>query len=316
MLNKRAFEFSFGWIFAIIVGAAVLSLAIYAAVKIVDTQRDISQASAGKEFGILLSPIETGLEGAKKSSPIIFPVKTRVFNNCDYSGAFGNQKISTSIESGIGNQWKKPGVESSFQNKYMFSASTIEGKNMYVFSKPLLLPYKIADLLYIYSSDEKFCFVNAPEYIEDEITGLDLRGINITQDKTKCPKGSKKVCFTGTGCEIEVDLTSQSVRKNKQTVYFVEDENDALIYAAIFADVGIYECQIKRLMKRNSEIASILAEKSMIVGSVGCSSNLESELITFSNMTLSLNNSLNLRTILPASDELARRNNLLVCNLF
>ena len=131
MKGKHGFEFSFGWIFAIVVGAAILSLAIYAAVKIVGQERDIQQTIAGKEIGIILSPIETSLEGSK-ASYITFPVRTRVFNDCDNVGFFGTQKISTSIESGIGKQWVKPSTQSRFYNKYLFSSSTVEGKTAIV----------------------------------------------------------------------------------------------------------------------------------------------------------------------------------------
>ena len=39
MLGKRGFEFSFAWIFAVVVGAFILVLAIYAATQIIATEK-------------------------------------------------------------------------------------------------------------------------------------------------------------------------------------------------------------------------------------------------------------------------------------
>jgi len=69
--NKRAFEFSFSWLFAIIMGAVIIFLAIYAANKFIGTERAKQDTELGKELGIILLPIETGLETAKTESVIM-----------------------------------------------------------------------------------------------------------------------------------------------------------------------------------------------------------------------------------------------------
>lgn len=319
MKNKRGFEFSFGWIFAIIVGAVILFLGIYAAMNLVKGTRNTSDTFAGKELGIILNPIETSTEDFNKPTPISFPVETRVYNTCDSMGNFGSQKISVATKSNLGKPWEKPGIPSTFYNKYIFSASTIEGKSATLFAKPFNFPYKVADLVFMWSNNDSYCFVNAPDEMKEELLLGDVRGVNFTSSPTECKKGSKKICFsslTGAGCNIEVNLASQSVKKNGQTVYYYTDKGNALLYGAIFADPGIYECQVKRLMKRTAALALIYISKSESLAPRGCSSNLEGDLSTFVNQTLSLNSTIELRSLEMNVENIGRTNNALSCKLF
>jgi hypothetical protein len=315
-MNKKGFEFSFGWMFAVIVGAAILSLAIYGAVKLIDLSKYQQQSAAGKEFGILLNPVEAGFATAEVN-PIDFPVRTRVYNNCEATGTFGKQLISTSIQSGIGKKWENPSAKSTFYNKYIFSASTIEGKKIYAFSKSFNFPFKVADLVYLYSADDKYCFVDAPTSISDDITDFNTGNFNITTEVERCPKGSKKVCFSDLNCDITVNLNAQTLKKFGQTLYFSSDSENELLYGAIFSDPGIYECQIKRLMKRTSELASIYITKSEMLSPKGCNTGLETDLLSFGNKTRAVNSSVNLRDIELYAQDIGRKNNeLSACKLY
>ena len=122
MKNKKGFEFSFGWLFAVIVGAVVIFLAIYASTSFIKQNRNIQDTFAGKELGVILSPVETSLESAK-TTEISFPVDTRVYNDCKTTGNFGSQGISIASKSGVGAQWQNPGEISRFYNKYIFSST-------------------------------------------------------------------------------------------------------------------------------------------------------------------------------------------------
>lgn len=92
--GNRGIAVSFSWMFAIIVGVTVIFLAVYGSVKLVDTDREVSEAETAKQLGILLNPVETGVEEGKLSK-IVFSDETRVFNKCDEIGNFGTQKLST-----------------------------------------------------------------------------------------------------------------------------------------------------------------------------------------------------------------------------
>lgn len=311
MKNKKGFEFSFGWLFAIIVGAVIIFLAIYAATNLIKTERKIADTEAAKQFGLLLSPIETSLESGKIAK-ISFPGDTRLYNDCRDVGNFGAQDIRVASKSGVGNEWQSAGVPSTFYNKYIFSPEAVEGKEFTIFSKPFYFPYKVGDLTFIWA--DKYCFVNPPIDIEEEIDSLNPRNINITGAVKECSKDSIKVCFTSSGCDIDVSLTSKSVRKNKKTVYY---EDDSLLYGAIFADSDIYECQIKRLMKRTSELSLLYLGKSQRVSAIGCSSaNMEGDLSVYANTAMGVNSSLELREISYLTKELERKNGILSCKLF
>ena len=314
MLNKKGFEFSFGWIFAIIVGAAVIFLAIYFSTSVVTQTRNTQDTLAGQQLGIILSPVETSLESAK-TSEITFPVMTRVYNTCDTSGNFGSQKISVATQSGVGAQWQAPGVPSVFYNKYLFSASTLEAKNAEVFDKPFNFPYKVADLIYMWNSADNYCFVEAPNDVQDELSSLSIADINFTSDIKSCVLKSIKVCFISSGCDIDVNLNSQSVTKDGQALYYTGEDN-SLLYAAIFSDPSIYECQVQRLMKRTSELALLYEAKSESLSPKGCNSGLEGELAVFANQTLSLNDSIQVRQLSSMSDDLGKSNSALSCKLF
>ncbi len=316
MLYKRGFEFSFGWLFAIIVGAVILFLALYAASSIVKSERKIEESAAAKEFGILLTPIETNLESGKISL-ISFPETTRIFNGCASVGTFGEQKLSISIRSGIGQEWSEPGIESTFYNKYIFSHNVVEGRDFVVFSKPLSMPYKIADAQYLISAKDEYCFVQPPTYIRDELLSLRPKNINVSDDIRECKSNSRTVCFSSTGCSIDIDLQAQKVRKGRQVVYYDNAGDDyTLLYGAIFAEPSIYECQIKRIMSRASELAFLYRAKSEFLSPRGCSSGLEQQLLLYRNLTSALNSSAQLRTISSYAKELGRANELLSCKLF
>lgn len=316
MINKKAFEFSFSWLFAIIVGAAVIFLAVYAINQFIGSEKTKQDAELGKELGILLTPIETGLETGKITK-ITMPLETRISNDCSSSGTFGSQKISTSTKS-LTKKYDSSAIASSFQNKYIFSEETIEGKDYLAFSKPLLMPFKIANLIYLWPSSEEFCFVNPPKEVEEEFSNLQIN-VAIALSTASCSKSSKKVCFTSSGCDIDVSLDSSGKikgslkKKSSDRVYF---ESSALLYSAIFSDSKIYECQLKRLMKRASELSWVYYGKSLFVSQKGCSSNLELELAEYANKTFSLNSSLQLREISSDSETIRRKNNDLSCRLF
>jgi hypothetical protein len=316
-MNRKGFELSFGWLFAIIVGAVIIFLAIYAAGKLASNQNQIINTETGKELGILLSPVETNLESGELSF-ITFPRDTKVGNMCSDLGNFGSQKINITSDTGIsgGND---VGVASSFYNKYIFSSTIIDGKTLYVFAKPVEIAYKIADLILIWSDKESYCFVMPPREIEDELSAMKPKNIYVAEVASKisnCSKSSKKVCFTAntnTKCDIQVSMNSKAVTKGNSTVYF---EGTALLYGAIFASPSTYECQVKRLMKRNSELALLYAGKANNLGSRGCNSNLQETFLAYANHSLRVNSSRQLKDIQIEAADIARRNDELLCQMF
>ena len=305
--NKRGFEFSFGWLFAIIVGAFILVLAIYGVTKIFDTGGDITSARTGKEVGILLNPLETGFETAE-SILFTMPVETRIYNRCDNESVFGRQIIKISQKRF--NKWTETDVDIGFQNKYIFSENFAEGKNFFIFSKPFEFPFKVADLVYLTSINKEYCFADAPDRIKEELEQLNQENLLVEN----CTEKSINICFaeSGSGCDVVVNENLKSVKKNGQeAVYY---ETDALMYAAIFSDKASYECQLSRLMKRTNALLRLYEEKNFILSRQACSSDVD--LLPFKSMINDVQNSEQLERAAAKINEIEVQNDRAECKLW
>ena len=319
-MNKKGLEMGFAWMFAIIAGAIIIFLAIYATTRLVDSEREVQDTELGKQIGILLNPIETGIASGKVTS-ISMQDRAKLFNECNSErGVFGVQKISVAADTGIGEK-ELPGIASSFMNKYLFSESVVEGKRYIVFAKPLSFPFEVADLMILWSAEESYCFVSPNREIEEEINDLEPGNVVVVDGLDECSVEDKKVCFSIAGCDIDVNLNSKSVRRNNgnDVVYYEEDYEGGygLLYGAIFSDSEIYECQTKRLMSRASELAALYRAKSEYLSVRGCgSSRLQQDLALYILGTGNLENSLGLRQVGPLARDLGRENDALSCRLF
>ena len=298
--NKKGYlQISFGWLFAIIVGIVIIALAIYFVTKMVGTQGTIQSAKTGKEIGILLNPLETSFESAVTSS-VIFPEETRIYNGCDNYGNFGTQKIEVLQKSF--NKWSETDFEVSFLNKYIFSERFSEGRTFYIFSKPFEFPFKVANLMYITSASTNYCFIDAPEDIEDEISDLKQPNLKLEEE---CSEDDIKVCFGYGNCDIEVNYDAKKVEKEGELMYF---ETDALMYAAIFSDKATYECQLKRLMQRIEQLSNIYLGKSNALSIKGCDPVLNPYLSSLISSASGLSDSDELYIINSIVEELEEKN--------
>lgn len=313
-MDKKGVDFSFSWIFAIIAGAVILFSAIYITSQLIGSSNFQRDTLVAGELSNLLNPVSTNLED-NKYSVIEFAQETRVFNECSTQGAFGVQRLSTASKSK--NEWSSQSAKKSVYNKYVFSRVIEETNNreLNVLANSVNYPFKIGDAIIIYSGN--YCFVNPVSDVEDLVSDLSIGdqdiGINITDNLINCPRNSTIVCFNKLGCDINVNTLSQVVTKNSKGMYYDGD----LIMAAILSDPEIYECQLKRLMKRASELAVIYGKKANYIEGNGCSNNLISDLQNFvlsANITDSRDFS---RNIIPLVEDLERRNNDLgSCKVF
>ena len=275
MKNKKAFEFSFGWLFALLVGAVILFLAIYAVTNLVDNLRLQKETETGKDIGTILSPVETTLEKAKYAE-LSVSQPTKLFNDCTTSGSFGSQLISTKIKSGIGGAWRAgETIPSTFHNKYLFSDAEVEAENKFVIlSKPFEFPFKIADIMIMWSDhgNYSYCFVDintAPggmiEGISAELSSVFAININNTDFADQCSPTSRRVCHEDNAAECndskrDIIIHGNYVeRDNGQELYYEYSSNPdneyPLLLAAIFSNKTIYDCQVQRLMMRANNLA-------------------------------------------------------------
>ena len=296
---------SFPWIFALIVGAFILFLAIYGVSKLIGTQETLQSAKTSKEIGILLNPLETGFEEAK-SSTLFFPVETRVYTDCNLGGDFGRQLIRISQKSF--NKWVDTDLNVGFSNKYIFSKNPSEGEEFFIFVKPFDFPFKVSDLTYITSSRDVYCFVNAPDDIEEEIGNLQQENLlieNCSELKSNDVRNVTKVCFgqaRESGCAVQVDYGNKMVETRDGKVHF---ETDALLYGAIFAEKNIYECQVRRLMQRVESLARLYSQK---INMVGCGTNMQTDLIMLINSAKGVSDSSDLTLVNFVAEDIDSKN--------
>lgn len=275
-MDKRGIEFNFALLFSIIVGAAILFLAIYFSVSFIKSNTKEEESFIAKQLTIIFDPMETGIaEG--ESLYFRFNEDTKIYNECYEDEFFGYHKFSVSSKKF--NKWEEKGANVKVNNKYVFSDSYEEGKEFIIFSKPLKMPFKISELIFI--SSKNYCFKQAPSFIKDDIESLNLRNIKFSN----CSKDDIVVCFSSLNsvcsaadiivegqcnnleCESEFDYGR--VKKNGEELYYYGN----LMYGAIFSNKKVYECNVRRLMKRLINLALLYSnEANFIKGRIGCGS--------------------------------------------
>ncbi len=258
-------EISFGWLFAIIAGAAILVFAIFLSTKIANTGQSSSSAQTQKQIGNLLEAFGSSFESAK-SGEIGSTIETRIYNRCDDFGTFGKQFLGVTQQSF--RRWPKaPGLSemSTFQNKYVFSENPVESKEFFVFSKPFETPFKIADLNYIISKEKQYCLIDVPLKIEKELSNFSVDNFVFKKNSLECPAESLKICFSQGNCDIQIsyasleDYSLGTIEKNKEIIHFY---SDSLMYAGIFSSKESYECNLNRILSRANSLTRIYLRKS------------------------------------------------------
>jgi len=306
-MNKKGFlDISFSWMFAIIAGVIILVLAIYAVNKFTGTQNTANTAEGAKEIGILMGNLEIGLKNSEASS-ITMPVNSKIYTDCNSYGRFGKQSISLSEK--FKGKWSMVGPESSFLNKYIFLKNGAEGKKFFVFSKPFKFPFNAGSLIYLTSSDESYCFPDAPTNIKNELKKLHQSNLHYEN----CSSGDVNVCFGNPGCKIYVNENKGFVEKNGDRLYF---KGEALMFGAIFSNKELYDCQSLRLMKRVGALTKIYIEKDILDSRRGCSSDVSYGLNEISSFVNSFNNSEDFKSLGYTLDELRDKNSYSDCRLW
>ena len=286
MIKKKA-EFNFALLFGIIVGAAILVLAIYGATRVGETERYKTDTEIAKKIAILTDPLQAGFaEGS--FGKISFKSETKINNFClDENGeGFGKNEISVATRSRVGEDWLDAGGATSIHNKYIFSNPQQTGKEYYVFSKPLYLGFKVSDLVFMTS--QKYCFVSPPTEIENEIKGLNIPNIEIKN----CSEDTIEVCFGSSSCDVNVYGTCMTYCKSKYDEGYVEKNGErsnfvgGLLYGAVFGSKEIYGCNVKRLLYRTAKISEVLIEKANLMEGRGCNTNLRPDLYLLGGMAI------------------------------
>jgi hypothetical protein len=305
--NKKAVSIPLEWVFAMIVGAVILFLAIYGVSKLITGAEGFRGKETAEKIKAYLDPFETGLASGK-SAEINFRLESKIyFDECNYldNSPWGEQTIAFS-EKTFGNRFSKKSELAYIKNKYVFSDNEITGKYMYIFSKPYFMGFKVADLIII--NNKKYCFYQAPTSIRDEIDNLEIENINFSEEIEDCE--GEIVCFDSNNpdcdtivygecvdnCESSYSygkVIKESSTGKKQEMYYINN----LWIGAVFSSSDLYECNVKRLMNKFNELSRIYIEKIKIIQIKGCSSELESRFNAAMKMAKELKDSKDLSLI-------------------
>lgn len=314
--DKKAIAMPFNWMFAIIAGVVILFLAIYATAKIIGVGEYQIYTETAAKLDILLDPVRPGLASGK-SEQINFKKETKTYYTCNDVGTFGKQTIAFS-EKTFGGWGEKGGEINSM--KYIFAEDMIEGKSLYLFSMAFEMPFKVDDLIFIYGKN--YCFYQAPKEIKEKIQNLNLGNIYFADSSEDKNCTGTKVCFDSQ-CEISVyglcdDYACSSkydygkIFKNNKVLYY----DDNLLSAAIVSSPEIYECNVKRLMKKFSELADVYTKKIDIIQLKGCSSTLEPDLLIMMQDAKALKSSEDLYLLSLKAESIDKRNPTGDCSLY
>jgi len=252
-MNKKGFEMSFKWIFSIIVGIFVLFFAIYAATRFIDIGTTTISTQSTAQLYVLLDPLETSYDYS--DNKIIFPVEVKLYNLCSSDGDFGSQ-IFQLQEKTIGDKWGKLTNQIKSNSKYVFSDSLERGKTFYVSGISFSYPFKVADLIILYS--KPYCFEGVEENLR-QVFNIFGNTSNVLLENCSTKTNYVQVCSGRSGCAANIvgDENEGYVEKDGKNLYYT----GSLIFAAVFSDSSVYECQVARLAKKISNLCEVYKDK-------------------------------------------------------
>jgi len=285
-MNKKGFEMSFSFIFAIIVGGFILFLAIFAISKFSSNQIQTQDVKTMKSIEVLANSFELGYENSTITQ-IQLPSDSRIYSYCNNLGSFGEQELI--LRSKYYDKWSERGSGIISKNKYFFFEEPLQSKSIIVFSKPFDFPFKVATLNYFIPSSQEYCFMDPPTWIKEELEKTQLSNFVIDD----CQSNSIKICFEEDKdiCNVIVYLKENYVEKDSQRYYF---SGTALMFAGIFSEKEQYECQVKRLMQRTDSLTDLYLGKINFDLAQGCSANQQIDLIELKNFVSTLEDSYDL----------------------
>lgn len=268
MQKKGAVEF--GWIFSIIVGAIILFFAFYFVGTQFMQKESMDQLVSSQALDVLYTPFSYVGSVAEASASVasLDKVSTLTIECSGITGfddlGYNEVSTSTSYKGQV-----VQGIPRKAYDKYLFAEEGTE-KYFFVMSKPLNMPWRIADLVYTFPNNQTYCFdASVPTSIKTELQ--ELENISETKHfffgtidsgiKSKCIN----VCFgTTSDCDINVNSLRQSnyalgyTSKNNKKMYYY---GNALLYATLFSSPELYECNLKRLASRASIQRELYIEK-------------------------------------------------------
>jgi len=304
----------FQWLFASLVGAVIIFIALYGVYRYINIERYRYDIELAKSLDVLMNPFETSLLEAQ-ALQVKMPSETEFSIECNYEG-FGTQLIEMKTRSGVGKPWQGYSKPITINNKYIFTSKE-KGKELYIFSKSLKLPFKL-DLIYALLNE--YCFVTQPsqasEHIQKELKLLNITKVNVVKNKKDCENNSI-VVELDVSCEYNCEETLEGyVKKDDEKIRV---KGAALLYGAAFSSPEDYYCNTRRIAYRIGMLAMLHAKKADELGANGCAmGEIKQKLFNLANkaFTLAKQEQPSLEELEPYIEEVENENDFLPCHVF
>jgi hypothetical protein len=286
MMNKEGFEFSFTWLFALIAGAAILFIAIYTSGRILDTSQYEQSSETASRLVTIFDPLGVASSAESKSGIIALDSEIRITSDCYTDGSFGRQKFYVSEKKSFSDSYGDRGIGTETSNKYIFPGASLEGRSYRYFTKSMNMPFRVADMIVIIP-EKTYCFVNAPEFIIEELEQLGMTNVITKTSLGGCKQNVTSItrqeiaCFgSAQNSECGIKITDTPGAGPEYTTGYVESGQgrkyffSSMIWPAIFSENKDYECNVKRMMMRTSALANVYSQKAKLLSARGvCETN-------------------------------------------
>ena len=265
MINKKAFEIQFNWIFVLIAGAAILIFFT----AIITEQKDISEKSLRTT---VIKNIDAIIAGAGVST-----------------GATSIETIQNSNIEVSCNRISIEGISKSYQNLILFAPSLVKGDKFVWQSKDFSVPYRATNLLYVTSDQMRYTIIwdtNLAQGINKSLS-LHLNKEFYKSMPTIKNSNNYKVRFVTFEAMInfpkslekmpDSDVTAIKVSGNneKGTLEFYQKSKstwilkgrsyyitEASLIGAIFSDtIENYECNMLNVFSRLKLVTDVYSER-------------------------------------------------------
>ncbi len=222
--EKRAVASSLSWIVVVLVGAAILFLAIFFAGKI----GDVGEFKGNIDIANYLD----GVFGSFGSSGAVASVTSK---EVDVPGSVLVDFDCKEIIVGTADE------EAVKRHENLIFGKDAVYKEMNVFSKAFKMPFRVADLVYVYAG--KVCFIGFPDEYWSVLAELNDKFVGSVEKCGRvscCSRESEKVMF--------LSLEDEKVSKE-------------LVLGKIFSDSELFECNVKELGRRIVLLSQIYEKK-------------------------------------------------------
>lgn len=318
----------FGWIFAIIVGALILFFAFYFIGSKMNETSVTKNLMTEHSLDILFNPFSYfGSLGATSAKSVTLSTVEKINFSCESEERFGYDSILV---------WtKQVQAPRRVYDKYLFSDKFLEGKNFQIISKSFNMPWRVADLVYFFPKDMKYCFLGLSD-IEKEFgdngTAMNISNFYFpeTGQRTDCPQDGTVVTICGNNnCDVGVfpdRVSKKDERGQRINLYYADDSQK---YAAIFSDPEIYYCNLQRITQRLQYQIAVYSDKMRSLNANQCSISVNLDALNASaqeiinkletarqnhNYDSSIGNALS--SIKTDADSARYQNSISTCSLF